>query len=81
MNAPMRYRGEAFFQANMSTERNGDMVTGLQVVRNELILPVIGGVAFWKLPYYSCGVVAFGMLIHFGIKLIGFLELQMRARA
>jgi hypothetical protein len=81
MNAPMRYRGEAFFQANMSTERNGDMVTGLQVVRNELILPVVGRVPFWTLPYISCIVVALGMLIHFGIKLIGFLELQMRARA
>src|SRR5262249_21159172 len=63
MNAPMRYRGEAFFQASMSTDRRGEMVTGLQVVRNELTLPVIGRLPFWMLPYASCIVVAIGMLL------------------
>jgi hypothetical protein len=76
MNAPMRYRGEAFFQANMHTGDDGVMTTGLQVVRNELIIPYVGPLAFWLLPYISCIVVALGMMIHFGVRLVGFLEKQ-----
>lgn len=79
MNAPMRYRGEAFFQANMYHLEGGEMMTGLQVVRNELHLPLLGSVPFWMLPYISCLVVAAGMLVHFGVNLFGFLKLQARA--
>jgi len=28
----------------------------------------------WQLPYWSCAVVALGMLIHFGLNLANFLE-------
>jgi hypothetical protein len=73
MNNPLRYRGEAFFQANMSTASNGELITGLQVVRNEVwSFPV------WILPYLSCVVVAIGMLLHFGVNLVGFLQAQTR---
>lgn len=78
MNSPMRYRGEAFFQANMATGPRGEMTTGLQVVRNEINLPIIGVLYVWTLPYISCVVVAIGMLIHFGVNLVGFLKIQAR---
>ena len=38
--------------------------TILQVVRNP----------GWLLPYFSCGLVTLGMMIHFGINLVGFLR-------
>jgi ResB-like family protein len=63
MNTPLRYAGETFFQANMSHDPvTGIYTTGLQVVRNP----------GWRLPYLSCFFVALGMLIHFGIHLVGF---------
>jgi hypothetical protein len=63
MNTPLRYGGETFFQANMSQNPDtGVYTTGLQVVRNP----------GWILPYLSCILVALGMLIHFGIHLVGF---------
>jgi hypothetical protein len=59
MNAPLRYRGYTFYQANVNMDW-----TGLQVVRNP------GA----PMPYLSCGLVAVGMLVHFGIQLIEFLR-------
>jgi hypothetical protein len=70
MNNPLRYNGETFFQANMRNDK-GTMVTGLQVVRNRA----------WILPYLSCIVVAIGMLLHFGVNLVGFLKAQARAQS
>jgi ResB-like family len=65
MNAPLRYAGETFFQANMHRDpATGVYTTGLQVVRNP----------GWILPYCSCFFVALGMLIHFGMHLVGFLR-------
>jgi hypothetical protein len=62
MNEPLRYRGEAFFQAdfNHQTEKG----TILQVVRNP----------GWLMPYISCGLVAVGMIVHFILHLVGFLQ-------
>lgn len=62
MNEPLRHRGETYFQSgwNERTERG----TILQVVRNP----------GWLLPYFSCGIVALGLCIHFGISLANFLE-------
>jgi hypothetical protein len=62
MNEPMRHRGETYYQAdwNKATERG----TVLQVVRNP----------GWQLPYWSCGIVALGMIIHFGLNLSTFLQ-------
>jgi hypothetical protein len=61
MNFPLRYRGDTLFQAgwNEETERG----TRLQVVRNPA----------WQLPYWSCAIVALGMLTHFGLNLMNYL--------
>lgn len=60
MNHPLRYNGETFYQQGFLP---GDTGTILQVVRNP----------GWLLPYISCGLVALGMIVHFGIKLVLFL--------
>ena len=64
MNHPLRYAGETFYQHSVLGEDSG---TVLQVVRNP----------GWLLPYVSCFLVALGMIVHFGIKLVQFLEQQM----
>lgn len=61
MNNPLRYRGETFYQASFPPDERG---TVLQVVEN----PV------WLWPYISCIVVTLGLLIHFGINLLSFLQ-------
>lgn len=62
MNEPLRYRGEAFFQADFDKET--ERTTHLQVVRNP---------GDW-LPYISCVMVSLGMLLHFGLNLNEFLR-------
>jgi hypothetical protein len=65
MNDPLRYRGEAFYQSQMSTDpRSNTHTTGLQVVSNP----------GWLMPYFSCAIVSLGMLIHFGMNLNVFLQ-------
>lgn len=64
MNDPMWHRNETFFQA--SFDKKTEKATVLQVVENP----------GWLMPYLSCGMVAGGMLIHFGIGLFGFLRLR-----
>ncbi len=61
MNAPLRYAGETFYQSGWIP---GDTGTILQVVNNP----------GWLMPYISCVMVALGMIIHFGLHLIRFLE-------
>lgn len=61
MNAPLRYQGETYYQSGVMQGKKG---TILQVVRNP----------GWTLPYIACGMVAFGMLWHFGIGLSQFLS-------
>jgi hypothetical protein len=61
MNNPLRYSGETFYQSGFFPDDSG---TVLQVVRNP----------GWLMPYFSCAMVAGGMLIHFGMNLIGFLR-------
>lgn len=58
MNNPLRYAGETFYQASFAQDDRG---TVLQVVRNP----------GWLLPYISCTMVTIGMLVHFGIRLVG----------
>jgi len=62
MNEPLRHRGDALFQANWNKETEKGTV--LQVVRNPA----------WQLPYWSCGIVAVGMIFHFGLNLTSFLR-------
>ncbi len=64
MNEPLRYHGETLYQSGVLTADSG---TSLQVVRNP----------GWLLPYFSCALVALGMLAHFGITLNGFLRKQL----
>ena len=61
MNEPLRYQGETFYQ---SAFLPGDTGTVLQVVRNPGV---------W-MPYVSCLLVSLGMLVHFGLNLLTFLE-------
>jgi hypothetical protein len=61
MNHPLRYRGETFYQSSFL---EGDSGTILQVVRNP----------GWLLPYISCIMVSTGLLVHFGINLVTFLQ-------
>jgi hypothetical protein len=61
MNNPLRYNGETFYQIGFLP---GDRGTVLQVVRNP----------GWLMPYFSCALVALGMLVHFGIHLYQFLS-------
>jgi hypothetical protein len=62
MNEPLRHAGETFYQAswNEKTEKG----TVLQVVRNPA----------WQLPYWSCGIVTLGLLMHFSVSLVEFLK-------
>lgn len=61
MNDPLRYAGETFYQQSFDPDERGTM---LQVVKNP----------GWLIPYVSCAVVSFGMLLHFGIYLTQFLR-------
>ena len=61
MNNPMRYAGETFYQSGYFPDNSG---TVLQVVRNPA----------WLMPYLSCTMVTLGLMIHFGLNLISFLE-------
>jgi hypothetical protein len=61
MNQPMRYAGETFYQTGFLP---GDRGTILQVVRNP----------GWLMPYVSCTMVSMGMMVHFGMHLVGFLR-------
>jgi hypothetical protein len=65
MNNPLRYHGETFFQSGvLGREGEPPLGTVLQVVRNP----------GWLLPYFSCAIVAIGMISHFGYGLVGFLK-------
>lgn len=65
MNDPLRYNGEAYFQA--SFDRVNPRVTVLQVVRNP---------SAW-IPYISCTMMTLGLLIQFLIHLEKFVGKQM----
>ncbi len=66
MNNPLRYRGETFYQSGYN-ELTGTG-TVLQVVKNKS----------WMLPYIGCAVVAVGMLVHFNLTLLRFLNRRLR---
>jgi hypothetical protein len=61
MNSPLRYQGQTFYQ---SGTLDRDMGTVLQVVNNP------GA----DMPYIACIMVCLGMLVHFGMHLLSFLE-------
>jgi hypothetical protein len=61
MNNPLRYWGETYYQASFDTDDQG---TILQVVRNPS----------WLTPYFSCVLVAVGLVAQFLSHLIPFLK-------
>jgi hypothetical protein len=62
MNNPLRYAGLTFYQA--SFDRHDPNVTILQVVRNPS----------WLIPYIACGMMTLGLMVQFGIHLVGFVR-------
>ena len=66
MNNPLRYSGLTFYQAGF---QNNDLTTILQVVRNPS----------WLFPYIACGVMTLGLLVQFGIHLVGFISKRRQA--
>lgn len=61
MNNPLRFAGLTFYQASFE---QGDKVSILQVVRNP----------GWVMPYVACSLMSLGMVIQFGIHLVGFIR-------
>jgi hypothetical protein len=59
MNNPLRYAGLTFYQYQMDSERNTSV---LQVVRNPS----------WLMPYIACIMMGLGLVIQFGLHLVGF---------
>ena len=64
MNNPLRYNGETYYQAGFDpdNDRLANKITILQVVRNPS----------WLTPYFSCVLVALGMIVHFASHLMSF---------
>ncbi|MGA3178870.1 MAG: cytochrome c biogenesis protein ResB [Verrucomicrobiota bacterium] len=65
MNSPLRYRGEAYYQASFEP---GDRVSILQVVRNPTSLT----------PYIACSMIATGLVAQFLTHLFGFARKRAR---
>ncbi len=61
MNNPLRYAGLTFYQAGF---QNNDLTTILQVVHNPS----------WILPYVASAMMTLGLIIQFGIHLVGFVR-------
>ncbi len=59
MNNPLRYAGETYYQASYDEDNHG---TVLQVVHNPS----------WLTPYFSCVLVAVGLVVQFATHLLGF---------
>jgi hypothetical protein len=64
MNKPLRYNGETFYQAGFDehNDERARKITILQVVHNPS----------WLTPYFSCVLVALGMIVQFASHLLGF---------
>jgi hypothetical protein len=65
MNEPLAYDGATYYQSGFTPDERG---TVLQVTHNPGV---------W-LPYISCTMIVFGMLLHFGQKLAHFLTTTVR---
>ena len=61
MNNPLRYWGETYYQASFDPDNQG---TILQVVHNPS----------WLTPYFSCVLVAGGLVVQFLTHLVGFIK-------
>jgi hypothetical protein len=65
MNNPLRYGGLTYYQYQMN---KSDGLSVLQVVHNPS----------WLLPYIACLMVAFGLVVQFGLHLTGFIRKRTR---
>lgn len=61
MNHPLRLDGRTYYQASFG---EGGQISILQVVQNPA----------WLIPYIACVIVSIGLLLHFGMQLVGFLS-------
>lgn len=69
MNNPLRYAGETFYQSGYhKAPTTGIEGTSLQLVTN----------TGWMIPYVACMIVAVGLLAHFTITLLRFLDRRQR---
>jgi len=68
MNNPLRYGGFAFYQAGYA---NNDRTSVLEAVRNP----------GWRMPYLSCLLIAAGLILQFGLSLLGFFRKRTTAEA
>jgi hypothetical protein len=73
MNNPFRYGGRYTPLDVDETLYQGDFLRKGSELRKGTILQVVHNPG-WLIPYISCGLVSFGMLIHFGLHLVGFLR-------
>ena len=65
MNNPLRFAGETFYQSSYYRDpRTGVESTTLQVVTNQ----------GWMIPYVSCMIVVVGLIAHFWVVLLRFLN-------
>ncbi|NIL98136.1 MAG: hypothetical protein GTO53_09990, partial [Planctomycetales bacterium] len=71
MNNPLRYAGETFYQSRWFVDQAGVENTVFSVVTNR----------GWMIPYVACMIVATGLLAHFTIVLIRFLNRLSRQAA
>ncbi len=69
MNNPLRYGGETFYQSGFAKTPQGERTT-LQVVSN----------TGWMIPYVALSYVGIGMLFHFALVAVRFLDRQSRER-
>jgi hypothetical protein len=61
MNNPLRYAGLTFYQYQMNRDQH---MSVLQVVRNPS----------WIIPYVSCVLMTLGLVVQFGLHLVGFVR-------
>lgn len=71
MNKPLRHKGFTFFQASFGQTASGAEQSVFAVARNPA--------DHW--PLYSCYIVSFGLLLHFGQLLFGYLRREAKRRA
>ncbi len=64
MNSPLRYNNETFYQAGHGFTESGREFSTLQVVQN----------TGWMIPYVSCAFVGIGLLVHFLMTFLGFVN-------
>ncbi|MCA9164564.1 MAG: cytochrome c biogenesis protein ResB, partial [Planctomycetales bacterium] len=69
MNNPLRFAGETFYQSGYRVDpRLGKEITDLQVVKNY----------GWMIPYVACMLAVVGMLAHFTMTLVRYIERAQR---